>query len=94
MVENIRHAGYLGGPPGSYRATFEDRLIKSDLVFLRSWAPVEIPKFCNMVTDLLFTHDKDERSIRRNKIEELEDDGQQHGGTTTLLLYIDYSSGG
>ncbi|XP_028991031.1 LOW QUALITY PROTEIN: ribosome biogenesis protein BMS1 homolog [Betta splendens] len=40
-------------PPGAFRATFEDRLLMSDIVFLRSWYPVSIPQLYNPVTSLL-----------------------------------------
>nr|XP_046232490.1 ribosome biogenesis protein BMS1 homolog isoform X2 [Scatophagus argus] len=43
----------LSTPPGAYRATFEDRLLMSDIVFLRSWYPVSIPQLYNPVTSLL-----------------------------------------
>ncbi|XP_061665530.1 ribosome biogenesis protein BMS1 homolog isoform X2 [Syngnathoides biaculeatus] len=43
----------LSTPPGSYRATFEDRLLMSDIVFLRSWYPVSAPQLYNPVTSLL-----------------------------------------
>ncbi|XP_008313164.1 ribosome biogenesis protein BMS1 homolog isoform X1 [Cynoglossus semilaevis] len=43
----------LSTPAGSYRATFEDRLLMSDIVFLRSWYPVTIPQLYNPVTSLL-----------------------------------------
>lgn len=45
----------LRAPPGAFRATFEDRLLKSDIVFLRSWFTVDIPKFYNPVTSLLLS---------------------------------------
>ncbi|XP_061088772.1 ribosome biogenesis protein BMS1 homolog [Conger conger] len=43
----------LRTPPGAYRATFEDRLLMSDIVFLRSWYPVSVPQLYNPVTSLL-----------------------------------------
>ncbi|XP_028424324.1 ribosome biogenesis protein BMS1 homolog isoform X2 [Perca flavescens] len=43
----------LSTPPGAYRATFEDRLLMSDVVFLRSWYPVSVPQLYNPVTSLL-----------------------------------------
>ncbi|XP_040922941.1 ribosome biogenesis protein BMS1 homolog isoform X2 [Toxotes jaculatrix] len=43
----------LSTPPGAYRATFEDRLLMSDIVFLRSWFPVSVPQLYNPVTSLL-----------------------------------------
>ncbi|KAM6898713.1 ribosome biogenesis protein BMS1 homolog isoform 2-T2 [Lycodopsis pacificus] len=43
----------LSTPAGAYRATFEDRLLMSDVVFLRSWFPVSVPQLYNPVTSLL-----------------------------------------
>ncbi|XP_072312801.1 ribosome biogenesis protein BMS1 homolog [Eucyclogobius newberryi] len=43
----------LSAPPGAFRATFEDRLLMSDIVFLRSWYPVVVPQLYNAVTNLL-----------------------------------------
>ncbi|XP_054717978.1 ribosome biogenesis protein BMS1 homolog isoform X2 [Uloborus diversus] len=40
-------------PPGVFRATFEDKILKSDLIFLRTWVSVVVPKFCILVTSLL-----------------------------------------
>lgn len=41
------------GQPGSFRATFEDKILLSDIVFCRTWVPVEIKKYYNPVTSLL-----------------------------------------
>ncbi|KFZ46990.1 Ribosome biogenesis protein BMS1, partial [Antrostomus carolinensis] len=43
----------LRTPVGAFRATFEDKLLMSDIVFVRTWYPVSIPKFYNPVTSLL-----------------------------------------
>lgn len=43
----------IKAPPGAYRATFEDKILMSDIVFLRAWYPVKPPKFYNPVTSLL-----------------------------------------
>ncbi|XP_062859134.1 ribosome biogenesis protein BMS1 homolog [Trichomycterus rosablanca] len=43
----------LRTPPGAFRATFEDRLLMSDIVFLRSWYPVSVPQLYIPVTSLL-----------------------------------------
>lgn len=41
------------GQPGSFRATFEDKILKSDIVFCRTWMPVEVKRYYNPVTSLL-----------------------------------------
>lgn len=43
----------LAKPEGHFRATFEDKVLMSDIVFLRAWYPVKIQKFYNPVTNLL-----------------------------------------
>ena len=43
----------LRAPKGAFRATFEDKLLMSDLVFVRTWFTVEVPKLYNLVTSLL-----------------------------------------
>ncbi|NXX55748.1 BMS1 protein, partial [Scopus umbretta] len=43
----------LRTPVGAFRATFEDKLLMSDIVFVRTWYPVSIPRFYNPVTSLL-----------------------------------------
>ena len=46
-----------GGPKateeGTFRASFEDKLLLSDIVFLRGWVRVDIPRYYNPVTSLL-----------------------------------------
>ena len=41
------------GIPGSFRATFEDKILLSDIVFCRTWVPVEVKNYYNPVTSLL-----------------------------------------
>jgi ribosome biogenesis protein BMS1 len=48
----------LSSPEGHYRATFEDRILMSDIVIMRTWYPVKPKKFYNPVTSLLLK-DKD-----------------------------------
>lgn len=43
----------LRTPPGAFRATFEDKVLMSDIVFLRAWVPIDPPRLYNPVTDLL-----------------------------------------
>ena len=40
-------------PEGSFRATFEDKILLSDIVFCRTWFRVDVPKFYAPVTSLL-----------------------------------------
>eukprot|EP00090_Calanus_glacialis_P046436 TRINITY_DN9120_c0_g1_i1.p1 TRINITY_DN9120_c0_g1~~TRINITY_DN9120_c0_g1_i1.p1 ORF type:complete len:1240 (-),score=545.03 TRINITY_DN9120_c0_g1_i1:50-3718(-) len=38
---------------GAFRATFEDKILMSDIVFVKTWFAVEVPKFYAIVTNLL-----------------------------------------
>lgn len=40
-------------PEGSFRATFEDKIMLSDIVFCRTWFRVDVPQFYAPVTSLL-----------------------------------------
>ena len=58
---SIKKAVKEGAPDGAFRATFEDKILNSDIVFCRTWYQVDIPRFCNPVvaygrTRLLKTH--------------------------------------
>lgn len=43
----------LNKPEGSFRATFEDKVLLSDIVFCRTWFRVDVPKYYAPVTTLL-----------------------------------------
>ncbi|GMI70086.1 hypothetical protein like AT1G06720 [Hibiscus trionum] len=49
-----------GGQPreGIARCTFEDRILMSDIVFLRAWTQVEVPQFYNPLTTSLQPREK------------------------------------
>ncbi|KAB2615160.1 ribosome biogenesis protein bms1-like [Pyrus ussuriensis x Pyrus communis] len=50
----------MGGQPkeGIARCTFEDKIKMSDIVFLRAWTRVEVPRFYNPLTTSLQPRDK------------------------------------
>lgn len=45
-------------PEGCFRATFEDKIQLSDIVFCRTWFKVDAPQFYNPVTNLLLPSDQ------------------------------------
>ncbi|KAM0867215.1 hypothetical protein ACQ4PT_042141 [Festuca glaucescens] len=43
---------------GIARCTFEDKVLMSDIVFMRAWVNVEVPTYCNLVTTSLQPRDE------------------------------------
>lgn len=43
----------LKADDGSFRAAFEDKVLRSDLIVLRAWVPVPLPTMYNPITSLL-----------------------------------------
>ena len=61
--------------PGTFRATFEDKILMSDIVICRMWVPVEPKEFYNPVLSLLA--DSHTAEYKSPQVEELTDgDGE------------------
>ncbi|KAF7721972.1 Glycoside hydrolase 2 (Mannanase, beta-galactosidase) [Apophysomyces ossiformis] len=54
----------LPKPEGHFRATFEDKILMSDIVFLRAWYGVKPRKFYNPVTSLLLSSKSEWQGMR------------------------------
>ncbi|KAJ3231202.1 Glycoside hydrolase 2 (Mannanase, beta-galactosidase) [Chytriomyces hyalinus] len=54
----------LPKPEGYFRATFEDKILMSDIVFLRAWYPIKPKKFYNPVSSLLLQNKKAWKGMR------------------------------
>lgn len=54
----------LSKPEGYFRATFEDKILMSDTIFLKTWYPVKVKKFYNPVTSLLLNHHQEWKGMR------------------------------
>jgi len=68
-----RGSSIKGSIAGSFRATFEDRVKMSDIIFCRTWYPVPIPQYYAVVDNLLLK-DKDswigEKTLGRIRFEQ------------------------
>lgn len=56
----------LKSPDGAFRATFEDKVLMSDIVFLRAWYPVQARQYYNAVTSLLLQTKTGWKGMRLN----------------------------
>lgn len=56
----------MGGQPeeGIARCTFEDKILMSDIVFLRAWTQVDVPCFYNPLTTALQPRGDTWRGVR------------------------------
>lgn len=57
------------GSSGEFRATFEDKLLMSDIVFINTWISIDIPKFFNPITN-----STNHKSLLKSKHELLQKD--------------------
>lgn len=60
----IKKALTAPGTEGRVRCTFEDKILRSDIVFCRTWTTVELVKFYNPVTSLLLTEKENWQGMR------------------------------
>ena len=51
QIKKALHSSQV--PVGSVRATFEDKILASDIVFMRTWYAVDVPHFYSSVSNLL-----------------------------------------
>ncbi|KAK9366720.1 hypothetical protein V1509DRAFT_611323 [Lipomyces kononenkoae] len=54
----------LSKPEGHFRATFEDKILMSDIVILRAWYPIQPRKLYNPVTSLLLSEKSEWQGMR------------------------------
>ncbi|SCV01191.1 LAMI_0G09912g1_1 [Lachancea mirantina] len=54
----------LSKPEGHLRATFEDKILLSDTIILRTWYPIQVKKFYNPVTSLLLENKTEWKGLR------------------------------
>lgn len=80
----LRVGSMPGAREGSFRATFEDKPLLSDIVFLRAWVKVDIPKFCNPVTDLLGPREKAPIRAEKQRRSTSENEPPFSGNTYTI----------
>ena len=67
LMQAIR-PGVHGAKDGAFRATFEDKPLLSDIVFLRAWVAVDLPRFYNPVTNLLAPAPVSRRAPKPSKV--------------------------
>jgi ribosome biogenesis protein BMS1 len=61
---SIKKAVGPGSDKGTFRATFEDKILMSDIVFCRTWVPVEPARYYNPVCSLLLGDGEKWRGMR------------------------------
>lgn len=74
-------------PEGSFRATFEDKILLSDIVFCRTWFKVDVPKFYAPVTSLLLPENEKNQWIGMKTVGELKREKNIRAKPSTDSLY-------
>lgn len=73
-IKKALREGVHAGKDGSFRATFEDKPLLSDTVFLRAWVAVDLPRLYNPVTNLLAPPPLPPAFTRNRKAQEVDDE--------------------
>ena len=66
--------------PGTFRATFEDKILMSDIVICRMWVPVVPKEFYNPVLSLLAEYEDSSSSSSSKKSDRVEELGSDEEG--------------
>lgn len=83
----VRPGTQPGARDGAFRASFEDKPLLSDVIFLRAWVQVDIPKFYAPVTNLLGPPES--KPVREPKIQKLEKEAQNSGDVEQDISHND-----
>lgn len=74
-------------PEGSFRATFEDKILLSDIVFCRTWYKVNVQKFYTPVTSLLLAPDQKNQWQGMKTVGQLKREKSIHNKANTDSMY-------
>ncbi|EFN64487.1 Ribosome biogenesis protein BMS1-like protein [Camponotus floridanus] len=74
-------------PEGCFRATFEDKIMLSDIVFCRTWYKVDVPRFYNPVTSLLLPSAEKNQWRGMKTTGQLKRERNIHGVANTDSMY-------
>lgn len=77
----------IRAPPGAFRASFEDKILLSDLVFLRAWTEVQVQRFYLTLTTLLMPDEEKTRWQGMKTVGQLRAERGLHAPVATDSLY-------
>jgi len=75
------------GSAGSFRATFEDKILLSDIIFFKTWRIVPIPQLYNLVTTLLLPSSEKDKWLQMKTVGQLRREQNLHRTVNTDHLY-------
>ncbi|XP_076349566.1 ribosome biogenesis protein BMS1 homolog [Tachypleus tridentatus] len=79
----------IRAPEGAFRASFEDKILLSDIVFLRTWYSVTVPRFFTTVTSLLLPPEQKVKWQGMKTVGRLRFERGLHAPVSTDSLYTD-----